>query len=248
VDIRTLRPMGVEALARWNHPTRGIIGPATFIPLMEESDVILDFTRKVLEMAVAQLREWLDQGLRLETAINISGRCWNGLNVDTLIVDCCGAHGVDPRWLTLEITETVSLVEKPESIATMRRLVDMGVGLSLDDFGTGYSSLMQLRRLPFSEIKIDKSFVMDCNANDESRIIIESVTEMAHNLGQKVVAEGIESGEVLHRLAFLGCDVAQGYFFSRPVPPRQISSWVGSWTQAHVGSGMEPMVSPVIAH
>ncbi len=231
VDIQTLRPIGVEALARWHHPTRGPIGPDTFIPLLEQSNVILDFTRSMFDMAVAQARAWQTQGLPLQTAVNISGRCWGAFDVAELVVDSCAAHQVDPSLLVLELTETVAMVNEPRTLATMKRLAQMGVGLSLDDFGTGYSSLSQLHKLPFSEIKIDRSFVADCDRNDESRIIIESVTDMAHALGQKVVAEGIESDHVLKHLARLRCDVAQGYYFGRPMPAREISQWAHHWTE-----------------
>jgi EAL domain-containing protein (putative c-di-GMP-specific phosphodiesterase class I) len=239
VDIRTLRPVGVEALARWHHPTRGTIGPNTFVPLLEQSNVIFDFTRSVFDMAVAQTRAWHDQGLKLATAINVSGRCWTAMDMGELVVKSCDAHHLDPHALVLELTETVAMVSEPRTLGTMRRLADLGVGLSLDDFGTGYSSLMQLHRLPFSEIKIDRSFVADCDANDESRIIIESVTEMAHNLGQKVVAEGIESDHVLRRLATLRCDVAQGYYFGRPMPARDIRGWAQDWTETWCSTGPE---------
>jgi EAL domain-containing protein (putative c-di-GMP-specific phosphodiesterase class I) len=231
VDIRTLCPVGVEALARWHHPTRGAIGPDTFIPLLEQSNVIVDFTRHVVDVAVAQARAWRDQGLRLNTAINISGRCWGALDVAELIVSSCQTHKINPDCIVLELTETVAMVNEPRTLDTMNQLARLGVGLSLDDFGTGYSSLKQLHSLPFSEIKIDRSFVAYCDTNDESRIIIESITDMAHNLGQKVVAEGIESDHVLRHLAKLGCDVAQGYYFARPMPAREIRTWTQDWSE-----------------
>jgi EAL domain-containing protein (putative c-di-GMP-specific phosphodiesterase class I) len=125
----------------------------------------------------------------------------------------------------------------------MRRLADHGVGLSLDDFGSGYSSLIQLHRLPFSEIKIDRSFVADCDVNDESRIIIKSVTDLAHKFGQKVVAEGIETDDVLGRLVELGCDVAQGYYFAHPMPARDVPAWAREWRRAWCGATTVPGLS-----
>jgi EAL domain-containing protein (putative c-di-GMP-specific phosphodiesterase class I) len=229
VDIRTLRPIGVEALARWHHPTRGTIGPSTFVPLLEQSSVIFDFTRSMLDMAVAQTRVWHDQGVRLVTAVNVSGRCWSAMDMGELVVSACDRHGLDPHALVLELTETVAMVNEPRTLATMRRLADIGVGLSLDDFGTGYSSLSYLRGFRFDKIKIDRSFVSDLPTNRDSRVIVGAVIGLGVGLGITITAEGVETPEQLAVLRDEACAQVQGELFSRPLPACGVLDLLQAW-------------------
>ncbi len=226
VSLRTLRPAGVEALARWRHPQRGLISPDSFIPVMEAGGVMDRFTPHVIGQAVAQARTWRDQNLDIGIAVNVSGGSFDRLRLDDIIGQRCREQGVDPACLTVEITETAAMVNVAEAIDGMRRLRAMGVRISIDDFGTGYSSLVQLHRLPFSEVKIDKSFVLDCDINPESQVIVRTIVSLAHNLGLKVVAEGVETAGISDQLLAAGCDIVQGYHYGRPMAADALGDWL----------------------
>jgi EAL domain-containing protein (putative c-di-GMP-specific phosphodiesterase class I)/AmiR/NasT family two-component response regulator len=232
VRLDTLHPVGVEALARWNHPQRGLIPPNSFIPIMETSGVMDRFTPHIIAMAVAQARSWLDQRIDLTMAINVSGGCVGRLRLDDLIAHHCAEQRIDPSRLTVEITETAAMGEMGQADGCLRRLKALGVGISIDDFGTGYSSLLQLHRLPLSELKIDRSFVAECDVNNESRIIVSTIINLAHSLGLGVVAEGIESQLTRDYLLNCKCNVGQGYFFSRPLSPTCIPTWIRDFERA----------------
>ncbi|MEZ5830830.1 MAG: EAL domain-containing response regulator [Dongiaceae bacterium] len=208
---------GVEALMRWQHETRGMIPPLDFIPLAESSAFIDQLTYWVCGAACAQLAQWDTEGIALGIAVNISARNLHDPRFPDLLENQCRSTGVAPARMTLELTETAAMQDAVQMMDVLTRLRLKGFNLSIDDFGTGYSSLVQLHRLPFNEIKIDRAFVADCTTSVESRSIVRVVIDLAHALGMKAVAEGVESVEVLDLLHELGCDEAQGYFISRPI-------------------------------
>jgi EAL domain-containing protein (putative c-di-GMP-specific phosphodiesterase class I) len=216
---------GVEALARWEHPTRGAVPPTTFIPLAEQLRLVGRLDEWVMRQACRQVRAWSDAGLpAIRVAVNISGsELANDRLPETVraILDECG---LEPSRLELELTESVAVAESEAEIAVVRRLKDLGINLSIDDFGTGYSALGRLRSLPFDTLKVDKAFVDEVGALDQGSTLIETILEMAQMLGLEVVAEGVETPQQADFLRQQDCTLAQGYFFSRPVAPDAIES------------------------
>ncbi|MBI2307364.1 MAG: EAL domain-containing protein [Rhodocyclales bacterium] len=217
--------VGYETLLRWRHPQRGMVPPGHFIPHAEFTDLMRPLTHWVIESALHQWRCWADAGHETSIAINLSSRnlLEDGLPDD--IGRLLGAYRVTPEQIEFEITESAIMADPEKAMSILHRLRNLGVTLSIDDFGTGYSSLAYLRRLPVQKLKIDASFVIGMHSNREDRIIVESTIGLAHNLGLKVVAEGVESEASLALLAELGCDEAQGFFFSRPLPPDELERW-----------------------
>jgi diguanylate cyclase (GGDEF)-like protein len=209
---------GVEALARWRHPRLGLIGPSEFVPIAEQTGLIGPLTSHVLEEALNQVREWSEQGEELSVAVNLSARSFLDAQLASEIPKLLERTGVPARLLELEITESMLMLDPSRAKATLERLSAIGLSLSVDDFGTGYSSLANLKRLPVDGIKIDKSFVIDMPHDPSDAAIVRSTIDLAHNLGLRVVAEGVESHEAWRRLEDLGCDLAQGFHVSRPVP------------------------------
>jgi len=239
IDLRGRRVAGVEALARWRHPARGLIPPDRFIPFMEASGCIDEFTRFVIDAAAAQAKLWRADGTDLDIAVNISGGSAGSPDFVDVVRDICADHQIDPGFLTVEITETAAMGDVKRAVNFAQKLRNMGVTLSIDDFGTGYSSLLQLLRLPFTEVKIDRSFVMDCGESLESRVIVTTIIGLAHNLGLRVVAEGVETGAIADYLTKLGCDEAQGYHFARSMPGERIPLWVNQWSARASGPESE---------
>jgi diguanylate cyclase (GGDEF)-like protein len=217
-ELTTGTIVGVEALARWQHPRLGLIGPSEFVPIAEQTGLIGPLTSHVLEQALRQVREWSEQGEELSVAVNLSARSFLDAQLAVEIPRLLEATGVDARLLELEITESMLMLDPARAKATLERLSAIGLSLSVDDFGTGYSSLANLKRLPVDGIKIDKSFVIDMPHDQSDAAIVRSTIDLAHNLGLRVVAEGVESHEAWRRLEELGCDLAQGFHVSRPVP------------------------------
>jgi len=215
----------VEALVRWNHPWYGMVPPSEFIPLAERTGVMRPLTINVLDMALAQVRVWSRLGVELSCAVNISTQNFHDLRLPEEIEQLLVRHGVPSRLLEIEITESMLIADPLRAMHIMGRLSDMGIRLVIDDFGTGYSSLAYLKRLPVSGIKIDKSFVQQLTTDENDAAIVRSTIDLARNLGMEVVAEGVESAEAWDRLRSLGCDYAQGYFLSPPVPGDQMLSW-----------------------
>ena len=228
VDIASGKVTGVEALARWPHPVEGLIAPADFIPLVEQSGVIRPFTLWVLEEAVIQCARWRDAGLHLTLAVNLSTRNLLDPGLADHIAQLLDRYRVSAAQLVLEITESAAMSRSETAVKTIHRLHAIGLGLSIDDFGTGYSSLSYLKRLPVSELKIDQSFVSGMLKNEHDAVIVRSTIELAHNLGLKVVAEGVENTQTLGMLAELGCDVAQGYHYSRPLTAPALQNWLAA--------------------
>ena len=226
VDLRTAQTNGVEALVRWEHPQLGVIRPNRFIALAEKTGLIMPLTLWVIHAALRQIEAWQKMGLNLTTAVNLS--VWNLQSqelpeqIEGLLKTCA----VDPSRLQLEITESAIMVDPGRVLKNLQRMNGMGLKFSIDDFGTGYSSLAYLKKLPVSEIKIDKSFVMQMLANNDDFVIVRSTIDLGHNLGLNVVAEGVESQEVLRQLAAHGCDAAQGFFMSQAIRPAELACWV----------------------
>ncbi len=216
----------VEALVRWQHPVHGLLAPDLFIPVAEKHGLIDDLTWIVLEQAMEQCRLWQDQGLTVQVAVNMSSDTLKELNLPEKMGALVAQYGQDASQLILEVTETALMQELTKSLDILTRLRMRGFHLSIDDFGTGYSSLVQLHRAPFSEIKIDRSFVMDMERDKESYAIIETVIVLGHKLGMKVVAEGVETQANLEQLAAMGCDLAQGYHIARPQLGEVTTVWL----------------------
>jgi diguanylate cyclase (GGDEF)-like protein/PAS domain S-box-containing protein len=225
IDLITRRTTGVEALVRWQHPTDGLLMPAQFMPEAERSELITPLTRWVLNAALRQQRAWRDAGLDLTMAVNISPRSLTpGSDLPDTVAHLTQEWGITPGSLVLELTE--SAIIDPDVPEVLNRLHAMGERLSIDDFGTGHSSLVYLQRLPVDEIKVDRSFVMKLATTPSDAVIVRSTIDLAHNLGLKVVAEGIEDEVALDTLIEYGCDLGQGYYFSRPCPPDALTDWL----------------------
>jgi EAL domain-containing protein (putative c-di-GMP-specific phosphodiesterase class I) len=215
--------VGAEALVRWAHPRRGLIGPSDFIGLAERTGLILPLTMFVLETAIAQVRVWQDDGAPVSMAVNLAAQLLTDLRMPDQISAMLEKHGVPPSSLILEVTESAAMADTLRAMDILTRFRLKGMGLSMDDFGTGYSSLLQLHRMPFSELKIDRSFVTQLGEAQEALIMVRSMIHLAHDLGLSVCAEGVETGVALKILRSLRCDKAQGYYIGRPAPADQLT-------------------------
>ena len=218
--------MAVEALIRWQHPQRGLIPPDEFIPFVQETGLIKPLTHYVLDRALRQCRTWMDQGRPMKVAVNLAMRNLLDADLPVDVADLLKLNGVSTNLLVLEITESAVICDPLRTEAVLARLARMGVRLSVDDFGTGYSSLTYLTRLPIHEIKIDRSFVTNMNSSADKEVVVRSTIDLARNLGKQVVAEGVETAEVLQRLEELGCHLVQGYYVSRPLPAEELDAWL----------------------
>jgi EAL domain-containing protein (putative c-di-GMP-specific phosphodiesterase class I) len=207
----------VEALARWEHPELGLVRPSEFVPIAEQTGLIIALTSAVLDAALERAAAWRALGHDLTVAVNLSARSFLDAGLAEEIPRLLAARDVPPDRLELEITESMLMQDPVRARATLERLAAIGVGLAVDDFGTGYSSLAHLKRLPVDTIKIDKSFVIDMAHDEADDAIVRSTIELAHNLGLEAVAEGVESAAIWMRLAALGCDLAQGFHLSPPL-------------------------------
>jgi diguanylate cyclase (GGDEF)-like protein/PAS domain S-box-containing protein len=216
----------VEALLRWNHPARGLVFPDDFIPLAQQTGLMKPLTLYVLDEALRQSRAWQEDGLRLSIAVNLSNRNLLDVEFPTQVEELLERWNVEPALLALEITESTMLVDPARTKVVIERLSAMGIRLSIDDFGTGYSSLSYLKSVPFDEIKVDRSFVMNMDNDEDDAAIVRSTIDLGRNLGLEVVAEGVESKEILDQLNELGCTAAQGYYLSRPVPALALRTWL----------------------
>jgi diguanylate cyclase (GGDEF)-like protein/PAS domain S-box-containing protein len=228
VALATGRITGAEALLRWQHPQRGLIAPGMFIPLAEETGLILPIGEWVLATACAQVRAWLDAGLpAVPVAVNLSARQFGKAGLPDLVDQALRQSGIAPCLLELELTESMIMRDPLAAAATMQELKALGVHLALDDFGTGYSSLNYLRRFPVDSLKIDRSFISDVASDASAAAVATSIVAIANSLGLQVVAEGVETREQLAFLRNCGCDSLQGYYFSRPVPTEEFAVLVG---------------------
>jgi EAL domain-containing protein (putative c-di-GMP-specific phosphodiesterase class I) len=229
MDLKTGALAGVEALIRWSHPELGPIPPAEFIPRAEESKVIDELTVWVADRAFRQVSQWIGEGFSGTLALNVSARNLKRVEFPDILADLCWRHSLSSEKVVVEITETASQ-QIVKLLDTLTRLRLKGFKLALDDFGIGFSSLSQLQQLPFSELKVDRTFVIKMVEAEDCRIISRAIINLAHDLGLRVVAEGVESAEALRMLVDFGCDAAQGYYISRPLPPREILALLrGGW-------------------
>jgi diguanylate cyclase (GGDEF)-like protein len=226
VHVDDLRVSGAEALVRWEHPEHGLLAPAAFVPAVEQTGLIGPLTRHVLERSIWQCAEWRAEGRNLSVAVNLSVRNLLDRDLPREIEAMLSSYGLPPEALELEITESMIMSDPDRATAIVARLSALGVRLSVDDFGTGYSSLANLKRLPIDELKIDRSFVSPMLQDESDLIIVRSTINLAHDLGLKVIAEGVEDGPTLERLAVFGCDLAQGYHLSRPLAAPAFADWL----------------------
>ena len=219
----------VEALARWIHPELGMVSPGNFIPLAEQSGLIGKLTDLVIEQALRQIDVWHGDGLDLQVGVNLSLYSLDDVNLPDALSADCARFGVDPHNLILEITETAAMGNSPVLPDILSRLRLKGFELAMDDFGTGYSSLVQLYRMPFSELKIDQSFLMESDKSEEARIIIRSIMNLAQNLGLSSCAEGVETATAVDFCRSIGCKKLQGYFISKPLPAEDLTRFINHW-------------------
>ena len=233
MDATTGKVTAAEALLRWQHPTRGMVPPATFMPIAERFGLIRDIGHWVIEDACRQARVWYDRGLRMRVAINLSAMQMRQEDIVARIEGALARHHVDPSLLTCEITESVAMEDTQATQATFRELGAAGIHLSIDDFGTGYSSLAYLRKLPAEELKIDRSFITDVEHSADARSVVDAVVKLAHALGLKVVAEGIENERQRTILTELGCDELQGFLFAKPMTASALLLWAMEDKQEH---------------
>ena len=203
-----------------------MVPPPEFITLAENTGLIGPLTRFVLETALWQCAEWAREGMPLNVSVNVSARDLLDEELPRILGHLMQAGGVPGSRLTLEITESVIMDHPERALEVLGQLCSLGVGISIDHFGTSYSSIAYLKKLPATELKIDKSFVMDMQTSKDDAMIVRSIIDLAHNLGLKVVAEGVETEEVWQSLRSLGCDIGQGYLFSKPASPRDLSRWI----------------------
>ena len=240
LDLGSKTIVGVEALMRWHHPAHDMVPPDIFIPALEQTTLLKRYTYWALEAAAAQCRAWNDQGWDLSVSVNLSMYNLHEGGLSDQIEWCRRENRLRPNALVMEVTES-AVMSDPHHVSTvLDELVACGIQLSIDDFGTGYSSLGQLKRLPVSELKIDKSFVLDMAQDTDDAIIVRSTVDLAHNMGLRVVAEGVETEGCLAMLKGMSCDVAQGFFIARPMSATKLSDWLAvcPWSVARIKSGV----------
>jgi diguanylate cyclase (GGDEF)-like protein len=225
VSVRTGQVTGVEALVRWQHPTRGLLAPGLFLPAAENTPLIVPLTEQVIHDALTAVSAWRDAGLDIDVSINLTARQVANQDLPRQIESALSTHGLPGSALVVEVTESCLIANPVRTKEVLNNLRSAGVGLSIDDFGTGYSSFTQLRDLPVTEIKIDKSFVTTVNGSNANAAIVKSAIDLGHNLGLHVVAEGVETYACLDVLTDMGCDVMQGYLLARPMPAADVSGW-----------------------
>jgi EAL domain-containing protein (putative c-di-GMP-specific phosphodiesterase class I) len=223
VDVKSAHIMGVEALVRWQKPDGTLVFPDQFIPLAEETGLIISLGQWVLKEACAQLARWQAQGMWIQMAVNVSAKQFHDGHLMQLVNDTLKDNGVDAKYLTLELTESLLMENPDHTVEILNQLRTLGLKLSMDDFGTGYSSLSYLKHLPLHELKIDSSFLSGIISKSEDHALISAMIYLAHEFGLKAVAEGVEDQKQLDLLNSLNCDEYQGYFFSRPVPVEDLT-------------------------
>ena len=226
VELSSGRVVGAEALLRWQHPRRGLLPPASFIPLAEETGLIVSIGLWVIEEACRRVAALSGPGATTHVSVNLSARQLQEPDLVVQVQAALARAGLPPSRLVLEVTESLIMVDPRSMIPRLRELKDLGLRLAVDDFGTGYSSLAYLKGLPVDEIKIDRSFVMGMDSSEDDATIVRSTIDLGRNLGLEVVAEGVETEAVWDTLSSLGCTVAQGYYLSRPVPPADLRAWL----------------------
>ena len=246
-DFATGAVTGVEALARWQHPTLGLLGPDQFIELAEQHGLMRRLTLRVLDLAISQQHVWRRVGIELPVSVNVSPANLLDVRFPTDVAQLLERREVAPGALVLEITENTVMLDPVRAIDSVARLSEVGVNFSLDDFGTGYSSLAQLKRLPVTELKIDRSFISEMHTNASDATIVRSTIELGQNLGLRVVAEGVETAEHWSDLKAMGCDSAQGYYLSRPLPAGELTAWLTKQA-AHSTNDAQPSSASIGTH
>ena len=226
IDLSSGRVVGFEALVRWQHPKFGMLMPDEFLPVVENTGLIGPMTLEVLDLALAAVSRWREGGRDVTVAVNLSARHLTDLSLPRVVAERLSSFRLPPSALELEVTETLIMTDPTRAGAVLAGLRGLGVAIAVDDFGTGYSSLAYLRRLSIDELKIDKSFVTQLSCSDEDAVIVRSTIELGHNLGLRLVAEGVEDRGALDLLRAWGCDRAQGYFISRPMPEADVLGWL----------------------
>jgi len=225
LDLATNAICGVEALIRWEHPTRGLLPPGVFLPAVEQSGLIAPLTEWVLRRALTEQKEWLAAGRDWTVSVNISARNLEAVSFPAMVASLLTELSVSPDRLMLEVTETALAVDADDAARALTELAAQGIAISVDDFGIGYTSLAQLRTLAVDEVKIDRTFVSSLDVSEQDRAIVGSVIQLAQGLGCRVVAEGVETSTIAMWLASVGCDRAQGFYFAKPVPWRQLATF-----------------------
>jgi len=237
VKVATGEISGVEVLTRWNHPTRGVLAPMTYIPLAERLELISDLTNEILKHATSQAKAWMSQGLNFKIAINVSGDSFKEHDFADYVVTTVKEYGVKPDDIIVEVTESQLIQDIKSSIETLTRLRLNNIGVSIDDFGTGYATMEQLKRIPFTELKIDRMFVSEATNDSSARAILESTVDLARKLQLQTVAEGVETKEDWTLVKKVGCDFAQGYYIAKPMPANKFEAWTMNWQEFYQQAG-----------
>ena len=245
INIASGRVVGVEALLRWHHPTRGRVDPEELIRVAEQSPVMRLLTRRVVDDVVNQLARWLAAGVDVRAALNVSVRDLHTGEIADQIAALLHRHDIPPDRLQVEITEGALMADPRRVLATISRLHQIGVAISLDDFGTGYSSMLHLRRLPLAEVKIDRSFVLGMSDDADDAAIVRSMIDLARALGLRVVAEGVEDERTWRLLHEAGCEAAQGWFYARPMPADELTEWLARYRPLTPAPTPDPAPAPV---
>lgn len=232
ISIADRKVFGAEALMRWQHPSRGLLYPGEFLEHALQDGMRLPLTQFALTQAITTAAGWRAAGRSLNIAINLTASCLLDLTLPDQIGALCSKVGLPPEQVLLEVTETEAMRDTRRTMDVLLRMRLRSIGLGIDDFGTGFSSLRELQRMPFSEMKIDKSFVMDMANNRDCRVIVNAIIDLGHNLGLKIVAEGVEDARAWNMLAEKGCDLAQGHAIAKAMPNEEFLKWVEDWERA----------------
>ena len=229
IDLSSRRVKGVEALARWQHPTRGILLPCLFLEQITNDGLMPALTDFVIKTSVQQASDLYQAGERLTVAMNVTASALLDLSLPDKISEMCKQHNLPPEMLILEVTEAEAMRDVTRTMDVLLRMRLRNIGVSIDDFGTGHSSLRELQRMPFSELKIDRSFVTDMSDKKDCEVIVNSIIDLGHNLGLKVIAEGIEHQSTWDMLRAKSCDFAQGFFMGNPMAAPDLTLWLENW-------------------
>ena len=235
IDVKSNAIVGFEALARWDNESFGHIPPDIFIPIAENSNLIESLTLGILNTAIKETLEWTDSDYDIHLSVNLSAGCLKDPDIVQLINRAVNIWGINPDKLMLEVTESAMMDNPEHSLQILKDLRQQDIHTSIDDFGTGYSSFAYLKRLPVSELKIDKSFVVNMADNNEDELIVRSVINLAHNFGLNVTAEGVENRETITQLNEMGCDNVQGYYIARPMPHLKLKEWLHEYVRLDPG-------------